>query len=110
METMKDYERELEASFRKINEGDILTGTVIAVSEEEIILDLKQFNDLPKVIKGKLLLYTINKVIGTTQGIEKVHIEDVIKLCKNNIGNKYLTPNKNIKIFVKKGKIFLWGN
>ena len=33
METMKDYERELEASFRKINEGDILTGTVIAVSE-----------------------------------------------------------------------------
>ena len=24
METMKDYERELEASFRKINEGDIL--------------------------------------------------------------------------------------
>ena len=43
METMKDYERELEASFRKINEGDILTGTVIAVSEEEIILDLKYY-------------------------------------------------------------------
>ena len=81
----------------------------IGENEKEIILDLKQFNDLPKVIKGKLLLYTINKVIGTTQGIEKVHIEDVIKLCKNNIGNKYLTPNKNIKIFVKKGKIFFMG-
>ena len=24
METMKDYEKELEASFRKINEGDII--------------------------------------------------------------------------------------
>ena len=43
METMKDFERELEASFRKINEGDIITGTVIAVSEEEITLDLKYY-------------------------------------------------------------------
>ena len=28
-ETMKDYEAELEASFKKIEEGDILTGTVV---------------------------------------------------------------------------------
>lgn len=33
-ESMKDYEAEIEASFRKINVGDIVTGTVIAVSEE----------------------------------------------------------------------------
>lgn len=43
MESMKDYEKELEASFRTINEGDMLTGTVIAVSEEDVILDLKYF-------------------------------------------------------------------
>ena len=43
METMKDYAKELEASFRKINVGDIITGTVIAVSEEEIVLDLKYY-------------------------------------------------------------------
>ena len=42
-ETMKDYERELEASFRKINEGDIIKGTVIDVNEEEVILDLKYY-------------------------------------------------------------------
>ena len=29
-ESMKDYETELEASFKKIEEGDILTGTVIS--------------------------------------------------------------------------------
>ena len=40
------------------------------------------------------------------QGIEKIHIEDIIRLCGNNIGNKYLMPNKKIKVFVKKGKIF----
>lgn len=42
-ETMKDYERELEASFRKINEGDVISGTVIGVNEEEVTLDLKYY-------------------------------------------------------------------
>ncbi len=43
METMDDYKAELEASFRRIKEGDIITGTVIGVSEEEVILDLKYY-------------------------------------------------------------------
>lgn len=42
-ETMKDYEKELEASFRKINEGDVIQGTVIDVNEEEVTLDLKYY-------------------------------------------------------------------
>lgn len=42
-ETMKDYEKELEASFKKVEEGDILTGTVISVDENEVILDLKYY-------------------------------------------------------------------
>lgn len=40
---MKDYENELEASFKKIEEGDILTGTVISVDENGVILDLKYY-------------------------------------------------------------------
>ena len=42
-ETMKDYEKELEASFRMINEGDVIKGTVIDVNEEEVTLDLKYY-------------------------------------------------------------------
>lgn len=42
-ETMKDFEAELEASFKKIEEGDILTGTVISVDEKEVVLDLKYY-------------------------------------------------------------------
>lgn len=42
-ESMKDYERELEASFRKIKEGDVISGTVIDVNEEEVTLDLKYY-------------------------------------------------------------------
>ena len=42
-ESMKDYEKELERSFRTINEGDIVSGSVIAVSEEEVTLDLNYY-------------------------------------------------------------------
>ena len=42
-ESMKDYEKELEESMKKIEEGDILTGTVISVDEKEVILDLKYY-------------------------------------------------------------------
>ena len=81
---------------------------LIEEKENTIILDLKKFNILDNVIKKKLVLYTITKLKGSSKGIEKIHIDDIIKLCKNNIGNKYLTPNKNIKILVKKGKIFFY--
>lgn len=50
METMDDYKAELEASFRHISEGDIITATVIAVSEEEATLDLKYY--APGIIKA----------------------------------------------------------
>ena len=43
--SMADYEQELEASFKKIEEGDLITGTVIAVDEEEITLDLRYYTE-----------------------------------------------------------------
>lgn len=79
---------------------------IIEEQEKQFIMDLKGFNKQEKVIKSRLLLYTISRLLGSTNGIEKVHIEDVIQLCENNIGNKYLTPNKNIKILVKNHKIY----
>ena len=52
-ETMKDYEKELEQSFRTIREGDIVSGTVIAVSEEDVTLDLAYYTQ--GVIKAENL-------------------------------------------------------
>ena len=45
VETMEDYKEELEASFKQIHEGDIMTGTVIGISETGITLDLKYYTD-----------------------------------------------------------------
>lgn len=79
---------------------------LISENEKEIIIDLKSFNKQEKVIKSRIILYTITRLFGTSKEIAKVHIEDIIKLCKNNIGNKFLTPNKNIKILVRNHKIY----
>lgn len=80
------------------------------ITNTSISLDLKKFNSLEKVIKSRVVLYTINELFKTKNGIEKKHIEDIIKLCSNNIGNKYLIPNKKMKILVKNKKIFFMAN
>lgn len=73
----------------------------------KIILDNKKFNNCDLIIRKKVIFYSIEKIFGTTQGIEKIHVDDVIKLCENNIGNKFLTPNKKTKILVKNSKIYI---
>ncbi len=83
---------------------------LIEETSNEIVLDLKKFNLLETVIKNRIVLYTINRIFGSSSGIEKIHLQDIIKLCNNNIGNKYLIPNKKVKILVKDKKIFFTSN
>ena len=80
----------------------------ILIGEEhnQITLDLKKFNREENVIKNRLILYTVSQLKGNTQGLEKIHIQDIIKLCSNNIGNKFLTPNKTLKVLIKDKKVF----
>ena len=85
---------------------DIFNDIKLEENENQVVLQLKLFNLQEKVIKSRLILYTITRIFGSTNGIEKIHIEDIIKLCNNNIGNKYLTPNKKIKVLVKNHKIY----
>ena len=79
----------------------------ILESTDKIELKLKEFNKLDKVIQNRIILLSVRKIFGSTQGIEKVNLEDIIKLCNNNIGNKFLKPNKNLKVLIKDKKINL---
>lgn len=92
-----------EESYKKICEAKVYNEE----NKPTIILDLKSFNSQDTIIRKKLILYSIKKIFGSTKGIEKIHIDDIIKLCSNNIGNKYLTPNKNTKIVIKNKKIYI---
>lgn len=81
---------------------------LIKQEKEEIILDLKEFNKEHEAIKPRIIILAIKKILGTVSGISNIHIQDIIKLCEKNIGNKYLTPNKNIKIAVNRGKMYFF--
>lgn len=67
----------------------------------QIIINLKKLNDLEILMQKRILFYAIHKIFGTTQKIEKIHMEAMIKLCNRKIGNKFLTPNKNLKIAIQ---------
>ncbi len=43
--SMDEFKEEIARSFKKINEGDILKGTVIGISEAEVILDLRYYTE-----------------------------------------------------------------
>lgn len=45
METMDDFREELEATLKKIRVGDVVTGTVIDVTEDAVLVDLKTYAD-----------------------------------------------------------------
>lgn len=98
------FDEIIETKFREISEADMLN------EGRKIVLDLEKFNKENLVIKNRLILYTINRLVGSTKGIEKVHIDDIIKLCEKNIGNKFLQPKKHIKILVKNKKILFMLN
>lgn len=71
-----------------------------------ITFNLKRFNNLHIMIRKRLVLNAINLVLGNTKDIEKVHVDDIVKMCQNNVGGKYLKPNKNIRISIKNKKIY----
>lgn len=95
-----------EEYLEKITENTYKNLCVLEDKENNIIvLDLKKFNSLDEAIKPRIILYTFNILNGNVNGIERIHLNDIIKLCKKNIGNKYLSPNKNIKVYIKSGQI-----
>ncbi len=77
-ETMKDFERELEASFRKINVGDILKGTVVDVNDAEVTLDLKYY--APGIIKAENL-----SADPGFSAVESIHKGDEIEAAVTRI-------------------------
>ena len=98
--------REEDSYMNKIAQ-EIYNKILIEKQEKQIVLKLKEFNEQEEVIKNRIILFAIKQLNGSSQGVERIHIQDIIKLCHNNIGNKFLTPNKNLKVLVKNKKIFI---
>lgn len=102
---LSDVAYETEEYMQKKTDEEYLK-MIESNEENQIIINLKKFNENEKVIKSRIILKIGKELFGTAKGLEKVHIEDIITLCGNNIGNKFLTPNKRFKVYVKDGKIY----
>ncbi len=101
-EIIKEEDEYVQSETEKIFKEILLTD-----EKNKIEFDPRKFNEQEKVIQKKLILLAIKKVKGSTQGIEKVNIDDIIKLCNNNIGNKLIRPIKQLEIGIKNKRIYI---
>ena len=114
-ETMEDYAKELEASFRSIKEGDIITGTVIAVNEEGAILDLQyyaqgvikaedmssdpNFNILEDVKTGDTIEATVVKT-DDGEGNILLSKKEAVQVLAWDILKGYMDEKKSIQVII----------
>ena len=101
-EIIKEEDEYVQSETEKIFKEILLTD-----EKNKIEFDPRKFNEQEKVIQKNLILLAIKKVKGSTQGIEKVNIDDIIKLCNNNIGNKLIRPIKQLEIGIKNKRIYI---
>lgn len=101
-EIIKEEDEYVQSETEKIFKEILLTN-----EKNKIEFDPRKFNEQEKVIQKNLILLAIKKVKGSTQGIEKVNIDDIIKLCNNNIGNKLIRPIKQLEIGIKNKRIYI---
>lgn len=101
-EIIKEEDEYVQSETEKIFKEILLTD-----EKNKIEFDPREFNEQEKVIQKNLILLAIKKVKGSTQGIEKVNIDDIIKLCNNNIGNKLIRPVKQLEIGIKNKRIYI---
>lgn len=98
-ETMDDFKNELEKSFRKLSIGDMITGTILSITEEELVADLKY--------------YTQGIVpVSEISGDPGLHITDVYHIGDEIVGTILSMDDGqgNIRLSMKEAnEISAWG-
>lgn len=82
---------------------NILDNVIIKEDDSKILFDFSVFMDEHDSIKTRIIRKIIEKKISNLDGIENIHVLDILKLLKNNIKNKkYIIGNKFTIEIVKK--------
>ena len=68
---------------------------IIKIDNSKIVFDFSKFMNEHKSIQKRIIRKIIEKKISNLDGIENIHVLDIIKLLNNNIkGKKYIIGNK----------------
>lgn len=98
VESMEDYQEELEKSFRKLKVGDIISGTILSISEEEMVVDLKYYT------QGNIAISEITEDPAFVVD-EHYHVGDEIKSTITSMDD----GQGNIKLSIKEAnEILAW--
>ena len=87
------------------NEVKNIYNRIATLSLGKIEIDIHEFQKLELSLKQNLILYAINQIAGSTRNIEKIDIDDIIKMSERNVGKKYMLINKNLKVLIENKKI-----
>ena len=87
------------------NEVKNIYNRIATLSLGKIEIDIHEFQKLELSLKQNLILYAINQIAGSTSNIEKINIDDIIKMSERNVGKKYMLINKNLKVLIENKKI-----
>lgn len=84
-----------EEDFLKEYVDNLLEENIIKRSDEEILFRFEKINNEHSSIKRRAIRSMITMMLGDSEGIELVHIEDILKLLNNNLPKKkYIIGNK----------------
>lgn len=72
--------------------------------ENSITLNIKEFKNTNIAIQKRIVLNTINDLLGNVKSIEDKHIEDICQLLRNSITGKEYSIGNKFSIVIKKNK------
>ncbi len=82
---------------------EIVRGMIVEKNDDSIVFSYKDLFKNNEAITYRIVRCIIKESLNNLNGIETIHVEDIIRLLKNNItGKKYIIGNKfEIKIIKK---------
>lgn len=77
---------------------------VIEKKEDYIVFDIEGFKEEYKAVKNRLIILLIEDLLGTSKGIENVHIENICDMFEKSITGKTFSIGSKFDIIVQRGK------
>lgn len=75
-------------NLRELNEHLKLTAQRWLTQNRPHQLNAKSLRKEPRALQKMILLEVYKKIVGNTNNLETVHLDEVIKIIQNNVGNK----------------------
>ena len=92
----------LDEDFLDEYTSKLLDKIIVTKNENEIIINTKSVLNEHLSIKNRIIRKVIYELLNNVDGVESVHIKEIIKLLENNITNKQFILGSKFKVTIIK--------